>query len=258
MNHSFEVAVAQDFDVDTAIFLNNMVFWIQRNCANRRHYHDGTYWTYNSYNAFTEIFSYWTYKQMRRIIDNAVARGLIIKGNYNKKAYDETNWYALTDLALAYYPLLRDQLLNTPAQTGTPPAQTGRPIPDSKPDKFNTSACGAKAAGMNGSITPIELVSIFTEELPESPAPLVHATKGHIGCAEKRAIKLLKEHFEGTHKKPFTGQIFRGYLRYLKDNCSGFINNEYEQRGSGKYIRNGFLQIVNWQNYEKAFNQTLK
>ncbi len=151
-DHHFNVRVAIDFDPETAIFLNSMAFWLNIRAANREHYYEGHYWLYNSYTQWSEIFPYWSSKQMRRIIDNAVNSRLLMKGSFNLKRYDNTNWYTFTDKALAYYPLLKEQLLNTPAQTGkTPaqtgktPAQTGRPIPYTKPvsnpDRELTTNC---------------------------------------------------------------------------------------------------------------------
>ena len=133
-DHHFNVRVAIDFDPETAIFLNNMAFWLNVTTANREHYFEGHYWLYNSYTQWAEIFPYWSSKQMRRIIDNAVKYGLLMKGCFNQKRYDNTNWYTFTDKALDYYPMLKAQVLNTPAQTGKTPAQTGRPIPDTNPD----------------------------------------------------------------------------------------------------------------------------
>ncbi len=147
-DHHFNIKVAKDFDVDTAIFLNNMAFWINYLIANRNdpkqknHYFESKYWLYNSYTDWSILFPYYSRKQMRRIIENCFNNGLIIKGNFNNKRYDKTNWYTMTEKALEYYPTLKEQILNTYAQTGKTYAQTGKtyaqtgtPIPYSNPDK---------------------------------------------------------------------------------------------------------------------------
>ncbi len=97
MQHSFDIEIAQTYGVPVAIFLNNLAFWIKKNQANRKHFHDGRYWTYNSVEAYQELFPYWTTKQMRTVLDKLAELGLILKGNYNSTSYDRTLWYALSD-----------------------------------------------------------------------------------------------------------------------------------------------------------------
>ena len=54
MNHSFDIEIAKKYSVDEAIFLNHIAFWIQKNIANKKHFHEGQYWTYSSYPAFLD------------------------------------------------------------------------------------------------------------------------------------------------------------------------------------------------------------
>ena len=86
MNYMFDGKVAMEFGVDGAIMLQNLYFWIKKNEANNKHYHDGRYWTYNSTKAFSELFPYWSEKQISRILTNLENNGAIIRGNYNKIA----------------------------------------------------------------------------------------------------------------------------------------------------------------------------
>ena len=55
--------------------------------------------------ALLELFEFWTKDQLRTVIKNCEKKGLIVKGNYNKIAYDRTIWYALTPLALDIYDM---------------------------------------------------------------------------------------------------------------------------------------------------------
>jgi hypothetical protein len=103
MNHGFNVDVAIKFGVDGAIIIENLYFWINKNKANNRHFYEGHFWTYNSIKAFTELFPYWSYKQLRRILSNLIKDGAIKDGNYNKKGYDKTKWYRLTSEVYELY-----------------------------------------------------------------------------------------------------------------------------------------------------------
>lgn len=129
MQHHFNVEIAKKFGINVAIFLDHMAFWINKNVANNSHFHDGTYWTYNTVEAYTEIFPYWTTKQMRKVLSDCEKYGLINTGNYNEKKYDSKKWYSLTE----YAAKLLNLTICPPGQMQLPKranaiAQKGKPI----------------------------------------------------------------------------------------------------------------------------------
>jgi hypothetical protein len=94
MDFSFNIEFAKRYGVDEAIMVKSFQFWIRLNKANKTNYHDLRYWTYNTNKSLTEYYPFWTEKQVRRIIESLVGKEILIKGNYNKIAYDRTIWYA--------------------------------------------------------------------------------------------------------------------------------------------------------------------
>lgn len=96
-SYLFDSEIAQRYGVDEAIMIWNLSYWIQHNEANGVHFHDGRTWTFNSVDAFTKIFPFWTRAQIRRILGSLEDKGVIITGNYNETAYDRRMWYAFTD-----------------------------------------------------------------------------------------------------------------------------------------------------------------
>jgi hypothetical protein len=94
MDFSFNIEFAKRYGVDEAIMVKSFQFWIRLNKANKVNYHDKRYWTYNTNKSLSEYYSFWTEKQVRRIIESLVDKEILIKGNYNKIAYDRTIWYA--------------------------------------------------------------------------------------------------------------------------------------------------------------------
>jgi len=100
MVYHFDIEHAKKYGVDEAIMLQNFIFWIRKNKASGRHFHDNHYWTFNSKNAFAELFPFWTEAQIKRILNSLKDQGVIVLGNYNKIPYDRTNWYALADESL--------------------------------------------------------------------------------------------------------------------------------------------------------------
>lgn len=95
--YQFDTEMAQCYGVDNAIMIWNLAYWIQHNEANGLHFHDGRTWTFNSVEAFTKIFPFWSRGQIRRILKSLEESDVIVTGNYNQSSYDRKTWYAFTD-----------------------------------------------------------------------------------------------------------------------------------------------------------------
>jgi hypothetical protein len=106
MNHSFNLALANKFGINISIFLQSIAFWTHNNLANKKNIIDGHCWTYNTLDALTETFTYWTRRQLETVIKNCIESGLLIKANHNQTKYDRTCWYALTSTAYEFFPEL--------------------------------------------------------------------------------------------------------------------------------------------------------
>ena len=94
--HHFNVEVAKECGVNASILFTNIAYWVEHNRANRANFHDGTYWTFNSMKAFSELFPYFSQKQINTALKKLEDEGLIATGNYNKLPFDRTKWYAVT------------------------------------------------------------------------------------------------------------------------------------------------------------------
>lgn len=99
MNHTFNVGIATKYGILEAVILENINFWIAKNKANDKNFYDGFYWTYNSITALSKLFPYASRATIFRALNNLEDAGLIMSGNYNKRASDKTKWYALTKAA---------------------------------------------------------------------------------------------------------------------------------------------------------------
>lgn len=132
--HSFNVEIATMYGIAPAILLNNLYFWIKKNKANKVNYYDGYYWTYNSKNAFAELFPYMNARQIDYALKKLIDAGLIITGHYNETAYDRTLWYAITKKG--YCILQKCEMEETNLQNGN--NKIVEPIPyintDNKPN----------------------------------------------------------------------------------------------------------------------------
>ena len=100
---TFNVDIAKEFGTDAAIILSNIQFWCRKNKANNKNFHEGEYWTYNSKDAFTELFPYLTIRQVETILTNLKKNGLIKTANFNPKKYDKTLWYTVDEKVYKSY-----------------------------------------------------------------------------------------------------------------------------------------------------------
>ena len=156
MNYSFNVETAKQYGVDEAIVIQNFQYWIKKNVANKQHENDGRTWTYNTQNALAELFPFWSRRQIQRILKSLMDMRVIMSGEYNKKGYDKTKWYAFINQKEW---LETPETLNAPngavsdsnnAPNGalhstkrcSPLTQTVLPIPDSKPNSKPDKAKG--------------------------------------------------------------------------------------------------------------------
>lgn len=96
-DHHFNVEIAKECGVNASILFSNIAYWIEHNKANGINYHDGHYWTFNSMKAFSELFPYFSEKQIKTALKKLEDDGLIMTGNYNKLPFDRTKWYAVTN-----------------------------------------------------------------------------------------------------------------------------------------------------------------
>ncbi len=119
--HSFDPEIAARVGINAAVIHQNLKFWIEKNAANERHFHDGQYWTYNSIKAWEALFPYLTPSQIRTAINKLETDGLILSGNFNQSAYDRTKWYCILS-----------QIHLSKIANGFD--ENGQPIPDIKPD----------------------------------------------------------------------------------------------------------------------------
>ena len=131
MEHSFDIDIAKQYGVHSAVILKNIQFWIEKNKANEVNNYDGYYWTYNSKKAFAELFPYMTARQIDYALQKLIDDGLIITGNYNKVAYDRTLWYAITKKG--YCILQNCEMENTKMSNGNP--ENVKPIPNITTDE---------------------------------------------------------------------------------------------------------------------------
>jgi hypothetical protein len=196
LEHHFSPEIAKIYGVDIAIFLHNIAYWVQKNLANDLHFHEKRYWTYNTLDAFTIIFPYWSRRQIERIINNSLKKGILLKGNFNKTKYDRKGWYALTDMShkLLNIPISRNGEMEI-TKRGNGNHQTVTPIADNKPDiKTHKKSFYEKSNKKKHEFADkmqnvkTETKSTVKEIDEDNPIYDIHAKDWHERLDKKRAI----------------------------------------------------------------------
>lgn len=266
---NFNEQLAIDFDIEIAVFLENLIYWLKFNSSkddiNQRNFYDGRYWSYNSYTELSKLFPIWSPKTMRTIIARCVKHDLIAIGNFNHKKYDNTNWYTLSDKALTYFPYVAAKLypasssevsaagpeLYTPAQTGRTPAQTGRPIPtlptikenNTTNSEFANSPAAATKPKKQPSVELRELIEVYRQEFPNNPQPHPKVISTTL---QKTLSSLVKRWPElAPDGKPLSADTFRRYLIALKGGAPKFALGEYVTQ-SGNRKKNNLETFARW------------
>lgn len=130
MQHIFDIDIAEEYGILEAVLLNHFEFWIKKNMANGKHFHDGCYWTYNSVKAFGDLFPYASAKQIRGALNHLIEEGLIQTGNYNELPTDRTLWYSFTEVGMC---LLQKGQMDLPCRENGF-ASEGKALPDINTD----------------------------------------------------------------------------------------------------------------------------
>ncbi len=123
--------MAVKYGVEEAVLLQHLYFWIQKNAANQKHFHDGYFWTYNSAQAFTVIFPFWSRQKIDRMIQSLREQGAILIGNYNDAGRDRTRWFALSEIVCA---IAENRAMHC-SELSNPLLKSEQPLPDNKPDR---------------------------------------------------------------------------------------------------------------------------
>lgn len=91
---------AKRFGLVPAVVLHNLIYFVLKNKKDARNKHDGKYWTFNTYQGWTESMPFLTKFQIRTALRSLHEQGAISVGNYNRMRYDKTKWYSVDDALL--------------------------------------------------------------------------------------------------------------------------------------------------------------
>ena len=252
-----------DYDLDIAVFLDTIAYWLKTNASNKqpRNFREGRYWTYNTLDALHTMFPGWSRDTIRGIIRKCVKNGLLIVGNFNKKKYDRTCWYTLTDKALEYYSalwLIIKQKADNPdgdscGDLTTPSGEITTPIPKLLPTSSNntitTISVSAEATPKtnspkkNADLLMRGLIDAYRQEFPNNPQPHPKVISTSL---QKTLQTLIKKWPElDPNGNQLTADVFKRYLEQLRLSAPKFSLGEYETP-NGNRKKNSLETFARW------------
>jgi hypothetical protein len=95
--HTFYLDHAMTYGVEEAVILSNIIFWVRVNAKNKRNRINSKYWMYASAENLTKTFTYFNRIKIQRLLKNLEQKGAVLSDCFNKKNYDTTKWYTLSD-----------------------------------------------------------------------------------------------------------------------------------------------------------------
>lgn len=94
---AFSPELAKRIGLNECIFLSQLQYWINMKEKNddMSTFRDGRMWVYNSYEEWMRQLPFFSERTLRRAIRKLEKSGILLIGNYNKKGFDKTSWYAI-------------------------------------------------------------------------------------------------------------------------------------------------------------------
>lgn len=239
-HHSFDISLAKKFGIEAAIIIHHFQHWINHNRACGKNFRDGKTWSYQTRKEISSWFAYLSPHQVRRITDKLVKEGVLIKGNYNKRANDDTIWYAFVD---------EDKYLEEidPISDGRSASQkrkrvdefvsrvdeSATPLPDTKTDTLPSSskkdiAQTAKAASQRADISYSRETGQFEGITQEDLQSWVTAYSSvNISQQIAKAIEWLKSNPSKANKR-----LWRKFLTSWLDRANEKAENQAAYRSN--------------------------
>lgn len=83
-------------DLNEAVVLNQLHYWININKKTKKNEYDDKYWVFNTYQMWKDTdFDFWSTDTIKRTFTRLEKKGVVISANYNKMKMDKTKWYSI-------------------------------------------------------------------------------------------------------------------------------------------------------------------
>lgn len=87
--------VATVLGLNEAIVLQQVHYWLEINKREGKNFHEGRYWTYNTYDEWQEQFPFWSKETIKRVFKRLREMKIILVDRFNVYPMDRTLWYTI-------------------------------------------------------------------------------------------------------------------------------------------------------------------
>ena len=94
---TLQVETAKKYGVNASIVLHCIIYFVLTNKRANRNKKKGRFWTYNSYEGWVQSLPFFTATQIRGALQKLREQGAVETGSFNKKGYDKTLWYTVSN-----------------------------------------------------------------------------------------------------------------------------------------------------------------
>jgi hypothetical protein len=193
---------------------------------------------------------------------------LIQRTNFAHARYGQKNTYTVARDYFYFNKEQIDQDFNTTAPHAVETAPHAVPTaPHAYLYKSHNSSQKSLHAGEQSSpqpagnssskeITPVELVEIYHDVLPDNPRVLVNKATGEVERSVLKVIREFKKWWLGERGTPLVASSFTAYLEFMLETCPDFVLKEYTNKG-GRKQKNSLTIFLHWETAAKLLADRL-
>lgn len=192
-HHTFCIDLAIEYGMEEAILIHHFQYWIDINQTKGTNFHEGKTWMYQTRKEISAHFPYWSPDKIRRLTDKLVEKKVLVKGNFNKKEFDKTIWYAFSNEGIFTNGYRRNSKFveenKESFTTGKSASSTGK----------SASSIGKSAKPIPNTKTHIYInrsIDSFEKEDISKPPPNIemHECLRNLDIPEKEKIELTRKY----------------------------------------------------------------
>ncbi|MBA7609234.1 hypothetical protein ES703_16422 [subsurface metagenome] len=160
-------ALAEEIGLNESIIYLQLEFWIS---ISDKEY-QGKIWTYQSLRSFQKVFRFLSRDTINRAIKSLEKQKLIKIGNFNKKKYDNTRWFAIDYKGVDRIKSLTvSQIQGGLSHSATGLSQNATTIPETTPD-IEKELAPAKNESLRKELEKLNFSGPEIEKLLETYTP---------------------------------------------------------------------------------------
>lgn len=234
-------------DLNEAIVLNQLNYWIEINKKAEKNLIDGKYWVYNSYSDWRiNNFPYWSEKTIQRAFTRLENKGVVISANYNKLAIDKTKWYTIDTDKLQKlvdkFESDKDNMTDRQDKMTYREGQCDRPLPENTTENINRDYTTENKYALS--------------ESKDSSRGDIYAFSAEKGKSESDVIKSLAVEFADCEPSDWRIEELKHIIGYFLEQYSKTQNMSHiriTEQALTKIVINYFEPVGNYMSDNSAY-----